>query len=313
MEPTRPRSRPVGVLLPCLLLAFCIHGPPSLALDTVSRDQPLSGGQRLVSQGGRFALGFFQPDVTAPDRWYLAIWYNKISKHTPVWIANRGRPISDLNSSKLTISEDGNMVLLDRLESPIWATNITRNISNSTVGVILDTDNFVLAPASNTTYFLWQSFDEPTNVWLPGAKFGWNKVTGHTTRIISWESSIDPSPGYYTLEMDPDDSNQYIQRWNNSEVYWATGKWTGTMFIGVPEMASYPKAEVTYEFVVNDQESYFMYHTNVTTTTAMFHMEVSGQVEAVTWIECARLGTILINAKSTVQRVLCLWFLCHMY
>jgi len=51
--------------LPCLLLAFCIHGPPSLALDTVSRDQPLSGGQRLVSQGGRFALGFFQPGTSS--------------------------------------------------------------------------------------------------------------------------------------------------------------------------------------------------------------------------------------------------------
>ncbi|PUZ55627.1 hypothetical protein GQ55_5G227700 [Panicum hallii var. hallii] len=60
MAPTRPR-RPVGVLLPCLLLAFCIHGPPWLALDTVSRYQPLSGGQKLVSRGGRFALGFFQP------------------------------------------------------------------------------------------------------------------------------------------------------------------------------------------------------------------------------------------------------------
>jgi hypothetical protein len=78
------------------------------------------------------------------------------------------------------------MVLLDRLESPIWTTNITRNISNSTTGIILDTGNFVLAPASNTTYFLWQSFDEPTNVWLPEAKLGWNKITGswHTLRLM---------------------------------------------------------------------------------------------------------------------------------
>ncbi|KAG2590412.1 hypothetical protein PVAP13_5NG262540 [Panicum virgatum] len=143
MEPTRPR--PPGVLTLCLLLALCMHGPPSRASDTVSRDQPLSGGQRMVSQGGRFALGFFQPDVTAPDRWYLAIWYNKISKHTPVWIANRGRPISDPNSSKLTISEDGNMVLLDRLESPMWATNITRNISNST-GQSLDGTRSLVTP-----------------------------------------------------------------------------------------------------------------------------------------------------------------------
>ena len=57
------------------------------------------------------------------------------------------------------------------------------------------------------------------------------------------------------------------------------------MFTGMPEMASYPKELLAYEFEDNDQESYFMYHTNVTTTTAMFHMEVSGQVDAVTWIE----------------------------
>ncbi|PUZ55626.1 hypothetical protein GQ55_5G227600 [Panicum hallii var. hallii] len=195
------------------------------------------------------------------------------------------RPISDPNSSKLTISEDGNMVLLDRLESPIWTTNITRNISNSTAGIILDTGNFVLAPASNTTYFLWQSFDEPTNVWLPEAKLGWNKITGHGTRFVSWESSVDPSPGYYTLEINPEGSGQFIHRWNSSEIYWVTGKWTGNMFTGVPEMASYPKGSITYEFVVNDQESYFIYHTNETIATTMFVMEVSGQLKCVVWLE----------------------------
>lgn len=57
------------------------------------------------------------------------------------------------------------------------------------------------------------------------------------------------------------------------------------MFTGIPEMASYPKASVTYEFVVNDQESYFLYHTNETTTAAMFVMEVAGQVKCAVWIE----------------------------
>lgn len=120
-----------------------------------------------------------------------------------MWIANRARPISNPGSSQLTISQDGNMALLDRLQSTIWVTNVIDNISiANTVGVILDTGNFVVVPSSNTTNFLWQSFNEPTNVWLPGAKFGRNKVIGHSIRMVSWDSSIDPSPGYYTLLID---------------------------------------------------------------------------------------------------------------
>lgn len=54
------------VFLPCfLLVAICVRPPLSRAAarasDTVSRDQPLSGGHRLVSKGGKFAVGFFQP------------------------------------------------------------------------------------------------------------------------------------------------------------------------------------------------------------------------------------------------------------
>ncbi|XP_052165357.1 G-type lectin S-receptor-like serine/threonine-protein kinase At2g19130 [Oryza glaberrima] len=223
-------------------------------------------------------------DDRAPNRWYLAIWYNKISKTTPVWIANRATPISDPNLSQLTASEDGNLALFDQARSLIWATNITNNV-NSTVGVILDSGNLVLAPASNTSNFLWQSFDEPTNVWLPGAKLGRNKITGQITRFISWKSSVDPSPGYYTLEIDPNGGDQFIHLWNNSAIYWETGKWIGNMFTGIPEMALYPKEVLSYKFTVNNQESYFVYRTNASIATAMFIMEISGQVKTVVWME----------------------------
>ncbi|KAL6842636.1 hypothetical protein ACP4OV_027480 [Aristida adscensionis] len=272
---------PSGVLLLCLLLLLCV----ARAADSVSREQPLSGGQKLVSKGGKFALGFFQPDGSVPGKWYLAIWYNKISKLTPVWIANRETPISNPSSSELKISEDGNIVLLDQLETPIWSTKITNNASNSTIGIILDTGNFVLTHASNLSNFLWQSFDEPANVWLPRAKLGRNKLTGVGTRYISWQGSTDPSPGFYTLEMDPNGSNQYINRWNTSDIYWESGTWTGTMFVGIPEMASYPKSLLNYQYVSNDQEDYFVYLTNEEKGTAMFVMEVSGQLKAVSWIE----------------------------
>ncbi|CAL4962424.1 unnamed protein product [Urochloa decumbens] len=86
-------------------------------------------------------------------------------------------------------------------------------------------------------------------------------------------------------ELDPGGSNQFIYLWNKSEVYWATGKWTGSMFAEVPEMASYSKASLTYEFVANHQESYFTYHTNESIVTAIFIMGVSGQIKCVAWAE----------------------------
>uniref|UniRef100_A0A0D9V2D3 Secreted protein n=1 Tax=Leersia perrieri TaxID=77586 RepID=A0A0D9V2D3_9ORYZ len=48
----------------CLLLLLQQGVAPSssAATATVAVGQPLSGGQRLVSKGGRFAVGLFQPE-----------------------------------------------------------------------------------------------------------------------------------------------------------------------------------------------------------------------------------------------------------
>lgn len=177
------------------------------------------------------------------------------------------------------------MVLFNQLKSPIWSTNITSHTSKPTIGVILDTGNFVLTPASNFSNFLWQSFDEPTNVWLSGAKLGRNKITSLNRRLVSWMTSTDPSPGFYSVEIDLGGSNQFLYKWNNSEIYWTTGSWTGTIFSGVPEMALYPKSLLTYDYVNNDQENYFMYQNNESKITAMFSMETAGQVKAASWME----------------------------
>jgi hypothetical protein len=60
------------VLLPCLFviaMAALQSGVVVLAdaADTVAADRPLSGRQRpLVSNRGKFALGFFQPGTSQP-------------------------------------------------------------------------------------------------------------------------------------------------------------------------------------------------------------------------------------------------------
>uniref|UniRef100_A0A0E0JRK4 Receptor-like serine/threonine-protein kinase n=1 Tax=Oryza punctata TaxID=4537 RepID=A0A0E0JRK4_ORYPU len=281
------------VLLPCLFVIAMAALQSAVVLvdaaDTVAADRPFSGRQRpLVSNRGKFALGFFQPENS--ENWYLGIWYNQISKHTPVWVANRGSPISNPDTSQLTIATDGNMVLLDNSRTAIWSTNISKIASNSTVGVILDSGNLVLADASNTSVVLWQSFDHFGDTWLPGGKLGRDKLTGVSTRLVAWKAGNDPSLGVFSLELDPNGTSQYLLQWNSTQQYWTSGNWTGSIFTGVPEMTptgSYPNSLYTFDYVNGENESYFVYDLKDDSVLTRFFLSEMGQIQFLTWMNGA--------------------------
>ncbi|WVZ67881.1 hypothetical protein U9M48_016899 [Paspalum notatum var. saurae] len=265
------------------------------ASDTLTANQQLSGNQKLISQDGNFALGFFQPSAEGSNgKWYIGIWYNKIPGQTIVWVANRETPISDPISSILTISDDGNLVVrLNNSESPMWSTNIKNNTApTSTVAMLLNTGNLVVGHAPNTSTPLWQSFDDFTDTWLPGNKLSRNKKTGTVKRMISWKDHGDPTPGMFSIELDPKGSPQYVLLWNSSVVYWGSGNWTGNSFSGVPELSptnSYPNSVYTFQFVDNDEETYFTY--TVKSDAKIFTrgtVDVTGLFQAFVWIEAAQ-------------------------
>ncbi|XP_062228133.1 G-type lectin S-receptor-like serine/threonine-protein kinase At2g19130 [Phragmites australis] len=286
---TRRRGRAPSPVLLLLLSFLFLQGAPSQADDTVAAGRPLSGRQSLVSKRGKFRLGFFQPDNSS-QHWYLGIWYNQISLHTKVWVANRETPIPDPESSQLSISSDGNMVILDHRKSPIWSTNVTGIASNSTVGVILDNGNLVLADASNTSVVLWQSFDHFGNTWLPGGKLGRNKLTGEVTHLIAWKGYNDPTPSMFSLELDPRGTSQYLLNWNDSKQYWSSGNWTGHAFTAVPEMMATdasPLSEYTFGYVDGENESYFIYDVKDEAVVTRFLVDVTGQIKFLTWVEAA--------------------------
>ncbi|KAF0917734.1 hypothetical protein E2562_021232 [Oryza meyeriana var. granulata] len=274
---------------PLLLVLISCLVAPSRAADTIAAGRPLSGGQTLVSKAGKFALGFFQPDNSS-QHWYMGIWYNKIPDHTKVWVANRQAPLSDPDTSQLSISSDGNMVLLDRSRSLVWSTNVSSIAANSTVGVILDTGNLVLADASNTSVVLWQSFDHFGDTWLPGGKLGRNKLTGEVTHLVAWKGYNDPTPGMFSLELDPGGASQYVMSWNGSRQYWSSGNWTGGMFSAVPEMMASnadPLSLYTFNYVDAKNESYFFYDVKGEVVLTRFVVDVTGQIKFITWVESA--------------------------
>jgi hypothetical protein len=227
-------------------------------------------------------------------KWYIGIWYNKIPGQTVVWVANREKPVSDPVSSNLIISNDGNLVILpNHSRSPTWSTNIKNNkAANSTVAMLLNTGNLVIGHGSNTSVVLWQSFDDITDTWLPGNKLSRNKKTGIVKRMTPWKNRGDPTPGMFSIELDPKGSPQYVLLWNNSVVYWASGNWTGNSFSGVPELSptnSYPNSGYTFQFVDNDEEAYFTY--TVKSDAKIFTrgtIDVSGLFQAFVWMEAAQ-------------------------
>ncbi|RXH89868.1 hypothetical protein DVH24_032225 [Malus domestica] len=199
-----------------LLCAF-LESHVSLAADTISENQSLSGDQTIASAGGMFELGFFKPGQLS--NYYIGIWYSKqvVSEMTVVWVANREIPVADRFSSVLTIL-DGNLVLLNMSKNPVWSTDLSSTTSSGSVqAVLLDSGNLVLRAGSshNTSEPLWQSFDHPTHTWLPGGRLGFNKITDHTQILTSWKNLEDPAPGLYSLKLSLDQSNSYILQWNS--------------------------------------------------------------------------------------------------
>ncbi|KAI9094206.1 hypothetical protein K1719_026788 [Acacia pycnantha] len=269
--------------LSILLLCFSTHTIPSLAADSISANQTLYGDQTIVSSGGVFELGFFKPGNSS--NYYVGIWYKKVSTHTVVWVANRDIPVSDKNVAKLVVS-NGNLVLLNESQIPVWSTNLNSTTSKSVVAVLLDSGNLVLRDKPESSESLWQSFDDTTDTWLPGGKIKLNNKTKQPQYLTSWKNSEDPAQGLFSLELDPKGTTAYFILWNKSEQYWTSGPWNGQIFSLVPEMRV--NFLYNFTFISNENESYFTYSMHNSSVISRFVMSISGQIQTLSWLESAK-------------------------
>ncbi|GJW28755.1 putative receptor protein kinase ZmPK1, partial [Tanacetum coccineum] len=146
----------------------------------------------LVSPNGLFRAGFHQ---VGDNAYCFAIWFSEqviSGDRTVVWMASRDEPVNG-KRSKLSLREDGNLVLVDAGRSVIWATH-TKSSSSSLRLQLYETGNLVLQEGEHP---IWQSFDYPTDTLLPNQPF-----TENTTLVSS--SSDTFSSGFYKLVFDDD-------------------------------------------------------------------------------------------------------------
>ncbi|KAG5235590.1 G-type lectin S-receptor serine/threonine-protein [Salix suchowensis] len=134
----------------------------------------IPNGETLLSDGGSFELGFFNPG-NSTNR-YLGLWHTKSPK-TVLWVANRDTPFSD-RLGVLTITREGLLVLYNSTNQTAWSSNPSRTAENP-VAELLDYGNLVVREEndSNPENMLWQSFDHPCDTLMLGMKLGSNFVT----------------------------------------------------------------------------------------------------------------------------------------
>ncbi|KAF9587753.1 hypothetical protein IFM89_004730 [Coptis chinensis] len=243
-------------------------------MNTLTWNQTIKDGQTIVSSGGLFELGFFTPK-NSTNR-YVGIWYHKIRPQGVVWVANREYPVKD-SRGLLKIGEDGNLVVLDGSEKAIWSTD-SSFISTRTTAVLMDSGNLVLREENsknNSEIILWQSFDHPTDAFLPGMKL--RISTKSKNRFLtSWKNSSDPAVGTISFGTTGSNSDQ-LWLWRSSVSYW-NGTLNDSQFEKISENDT---NNFFFSKIGNGDEAYITYFSTQNLTRLV--LDVNGLLSLLVW------------------------------
>ncbi|XP_062022003.1 receptor-like serine/threonine-protein kinase SD1-8 isoform X2 [Rosa rugosa] len=245
----------------------------SLATDTLTPSDTLRDSQTLVSAGGVFVLGLF--NESSSGYYYLGIWL-KADADNVVWV-DRENPI--LDSSGLLQIRSGNLVLTDRRQVLLIVNsgNLATTTTN-TSATLLDTGNLVLKEAATGT-IIWQSFDIPTDTYLPGMKiglFGLN-TTQQTFRIlVSWASPQNPTRGLFTLSIDANDHTR-ISVWRGDGAKMNIGFWEGNGLRFIFENST--ENMYNFSFQSNQSEAFYTFSTPKNYDLMWFVMASTGTLD----------------------------------
>lgn len=165
----------------------------------------------LRSPDGTFACGFHAMYTGA---FTFSIWYhhsNSLNETAVVWSANRGRPVLS-RRSLVTLRGDGTMVVADHDGEVVWQTQ--GGLPNVKHAQLLDTGNLVLR--NTTGDIVWQSFDSPTDTFLPTQRIP------ATAKLTSTAGGGQLHlPGHYTFRFsDQSILSLFYDDANVSDIYW---------------------------------------------------------------------------------------------
>ncbi|XXG70303.1 hypothetical protein AAC387_Pa06g3091 [Persea americana] len=149
---------------------------------------------------------------------------------------------------------------------------------------LLDTGNFVLRDGSDSSAVIWQSFDDPTDTWLPKGWFGRNMITGEIKPLISWKNHEDPALGMFSLQIDSNGNDRGSLLWNRSEVYWRGG--IQNNFNRIIELNS--GRFLNFSYFNKEGQDYLTYNPVNSSFIARALLDTSGRLQLCGWLESSR-------------------------
>ncbi|KAL2932323.1 hypothetical protein RDABS01_037733 [Bienertia sinuspersici] len=245
----------------------------------------LRDSETLISSNAVFKVGFFSP--TNSTNRYVGIWYNiGNSDHDleVVWVANRDNPLND-TSGVLKVSDEGNLQVLNGQNNVFWSSSNDADSShqgNSSVARLLDTGNLVLLSNANGT-IIWQSFDHPTDSWLPQVSFTVKEEADQNNSVAlrSWKGPMDPSRGRFSFGIIPRNLPEFFTL-DGDKPYWRSGPWNGYLYVGVPFMHS--EASTGFNIIDNhDGTLYVAYSVGDKSLFERFELNYDGLVVQKFW------------------------------
>ncbi|KAH6834936.1 hypothetical protein C2S53_010261 [Perilla frutescens var. hirtella] len=282
--------------LPLLLILPLLFPAISGQTDTINADQTIRDGETLVSSFGKFALGFFSPRNS--NNRYVGMWFNNITEITIVWVANRESPITD-NAGVLKLIHPGILILLNGTNGTVWASNATATAPQNPVAQLLDTGNLVVRDGGDDSpeNFLWQSFEHPTDTYLPGMNLGWNLVTGKENYLSSWKSHDDPATGEFSFHLDPTGYPQIVIK-RGSAIQSRNGPWNGIRFPGPPNPREDPTYRLTFE--MDAEKVYYRSDLVDRSFVSRYTLNQSGVSQRWTWVDRTRGWVIYFSTPADI-------------
>jgi len=249
--------------------SICIH--VEAANDSLKPGDTLNytDTATLCSKIGKYCLAFDY--YTNDDTNYLIVFNpnNKLA----VWISDGNKPV-DKDSAVLSLSHSGVLKIGSQRGKPIILYSPPQPINN-TKATLLDTGNFVLQQLhpNGTNTLLWQSFDHPSDIFLPTMKLGVNNKTGHHWLLISFFTRTLVTPGAFSLEWEPVEQELIIRR--RGKVCWRSGKLRNNRFEYISEDA---QRRLKYSIVSNEDENSFSFTTTNGEPDLFWSLSDSGQI-----------------------------------
>ncbi|KAK4361014.1 hypothetical protein RND71_019966 [Anisodus tanguticus] len=250
--------------------SFCLAG------DRLTLGEILKDGDNITSKGGDFVLGFFSP-TTGSSKRYLGIRYADVTVKTVIWVANRQKPVHDKNGTFL-IDKIGNLVVKNGHGDLLWSSNVTVETRNSTA-CLIDDGNLVILnndrDAARLNSALWESFLYPTDTFLPGMKVFMETQSKERKVFSSWTNESDPSPGKYSMGVDPRGAPQIVI-WDGPNRRWRSGHFDRVEFTGVPNVT---RSTFFSGFKIHNDDDgklFFTYSASNTSSLVRFQLTVTG-------------------------------------